>query len=135
VSVRGLKQLVVPDRVIFVAPDGGAPAWARTAERNLFAGRFAGERLALGTLGEAPAAAVLPGVDALPVGGRLFLALVALPQPDPAGLIGGSTRGAAGASCCSAPGSGRWRWTPRPAGRSRHRRANSAGCGWWGRAG
>jgi acyl-CoA synthetase (NDP forming) len=88
VSVRGLKQLVVPDRVIFVAPDGGAPAWARTAERNLFAGRFAGERLALGTLGEAPAAAVLPGVDALPVGGRLFLALVALPQPDPAGLIG-----------------------------------------------
>ena len=87
-SVRGLKQLVVPDRVVFVAPAGGAaPAWARAAERNLFAGSFAGERLALGTVGEAPAGAVLSGVEALPVGGRPFLALVALPQPDPAGLI------------------------------------------------
>ncbi|HEX8375033.1 MAG TPA: GNAT family N-acetyltransferase, partial [Geminicoccaceae bacterium] len=86
--MRGLKQLVVPDRVVFVAPGGGAaPAWARAAERNLFAGSFAGERLALGTVGEAPASAVLSGVDALPVGGRPFLALVALPQPDPAGLI------------------------------------------------
>lgn len=85
-SLRGLRQLVAPERVVAVAPEGGVrPDWARLAERNLFAGRFAGPRLTVGTTGEAPAGAVVAAVEDLAPGP--FLALIALPQPDPAGLL------------------------------------------------
>ena len=84
-TVRTLKQLVVPERVVAVAPVGATPGWARQLERNLFRGGFAGERLTLGTVGEAPAEAVLAGPEALD--GRPFLALIALPQPEPVLLL------------------------------------------------
>lgn len=37
-SLHGLKQLVAPERVVAVAPEGSArPDWARLVERNLVA--------------------------------------------------------------------------------------------------
>lgn len=84
-SMRSLRQLVMPERILAVAPVGERPAWAVRAERNLFAGRGADERHALGTVGEAPPELVISDLARHPPGP--FLALICLPQPEPAALL------------------------------------------------
>ena len=85
-ALRSLRQLVEPERIVAVAPVEPMPAWARRAERNLFAAAGEVERYALGTAGAAPPDRVIAELEQIPPGP--FLALVSLPQPDLPGLLG-----------------------------------------------
>ena len=85
-ALRSLRQLVEPERIVAVAPVEPMPAWARRAERNLFAAAGEAERYALGTAGAAPPDRVIAELEQIPPGP--FLALVSLPQPDLPALLG-----------------------------------------------
>lgn len=80
VTVRSLKQLFEPERIVWVGPVGPVPRWGRAAEANLWSSGFKGTISALRSTGLAPAEARIDSPKALP--GAPFLGVICLPQPE-----------------------------------------------------
>ena len=133
-SLRSLRHLFEPERILWVGPEGEAARWAQIAEANLWDAGFQGPIQALRSTGRAPAEACLETLAGLAPEPRL--AVVCLPQADLPALLGelaclqlprrhparrrdrrrsarrrGGTRGAGGSTSARAapdrPGSGR----------------------------
>ncbi len=85
-SLRSLRHLFEPERILWVGPEGEAPGWARIAEANLWEAGFAGPILALRSTGRAPADTRLESLDGLAAEPRL--AIVCLPQTELPALLG-----------------------------------------------
>lgn len=79
-SLRSLRHLFEPERILWVGPVGEPALWARIAEANLWDAGFPGQIQAVRSTGRAPAAACLDGVAGLPAEARL--GVVCLPQAD-----------------------------------------------------
>jgi acetyltransferase len=84
-SLRSLRHLFEPERVLWVGPQGDAPRWAQIAEANLWDAGFPGPILALRSTGRAPAEARLESLAGLAPEPRL--AVVCLPQADLPALL------------------------------------------------
>jgi acetyltransferase len=85
-SLRSLRHLFEPERILWIGPEGEPPRWARLAEANLWDAGFAGPILALRSTGRAPAEAHLEGLAGLVPEPRL--AIVCLPQANLLSLLG-----------------------------------------------
>jgi acetyltransferase len=85
-TVRSLRHLFEPERILWVGPDGPVARWALTAEANLWDAGFARPIFALRSTGRAPEEARIESLSALPPGGPC-LAVICLPQPEPTRLL------------------------------------------------
>ena len=85
-SVRSLRHLFEPERVVWVGPQGPIARWAMTAEANLWEGGFKRPLFALHSTGSAPAEAQIDSLSDLPPGGPC-LAVICLPQLQPTQLL------------------------------------------------
>ena len=85
-SLRSLRHLFEPERVLWVGPVGEPPGWARIAEGNLWDAGFPGTIHALRSTGRAPEDSRIDGIAVLPAEPRQ--AVVCLPQEDLAALLG-----------------------------------------------
>ena len=79
-SVRNLRHLFEPTRILWVGPDQEPAPWARLAEANLWGHGFAGRISSLRSTGHAPAEARIETLADLPV--EASLGVVCLPQAD-----------------------------------------------------
>ncbi len=79
-SLRNLRHLFEPERILWVGPEGEPAGWARIAEANLWDAGFKGSIQALRSTGRAPAEARIETLAGLPAEPRL--AAVVLPQTD-----------------------------------------------------
>jgi hypothetical protein len=61
-SLRSLRHLFEPERILWIGPEGQPPRWAEIAEANLWDADFAGPILALRSTGRAPAEARVPAL-------------------------------------------------------------------------
>src|SRR5690242_2704993 len=84
-SVRTLRHLFEPERLVWIGPVGTPPPWAALAEANLWKAGFAGPIYAVRSTGLAPAAARIDGLEVL--GAVPFLGIVCLPQQEPVQLL------------------------------------------------
>ena len=147
-SLRSLRHLFEPERILWVGPEGEPPRWARIAEANLWDAGFEGPIQALRSTGRAPAEArieTLAGLPrraaprrGLPAAGRpagpaatSWPPAAAAPSPcsaagpAPAALDGGQARAARAAARSARAAADR----PRPGRRDRARAAAQHGLG------
>ncbi len=85
-SLRSLRHLFEPERILWVGPAGEAARWVQIAEANLWEAGFQGPIQALRSTGRAPAEACLETLAGLAPEPRL--AVVCLPQADLPALLG-----------------------------------------------
>lgn len=87
-SLRSLRHLFEPKRLLWVGPVDTAAPWAELAENNLWDAGFKGPIHALRSTGRAPEETRIASLANLSKG-ETFLAVVCLPQTDPVGLLEG----------------------------------------------
>jgi hypothetical protein len=85
-SLRSLRHLFEPERILWVGPAGEPAPWVRIAEANLWDAGFKGPVQALRSTGRAPSEACVGTLAGLAPEARL--AVVCLPQADLPGLLG-----------------------------------------------
>lgn len=85
-SLRSLRHLFEPERILWVGPEGEPARWAQIAEANLWDAGFNGPIRALRSTGRAPAEARLEALTGLAPEPRL--AVACLPQADLPALLG-----------------------------------------------
>ena len=85
-SLRSLRHLFEPERILWVGPEGPALRWIQIAEANLWQAGFQGPIQAMRSTGRAPAEACLETLAGLAPEPRL--AVVCLPQADLTALLG-----------------------------------------------
>ena len=79
-TVRSLRQLFEPTRILWVGPDQEPAPWARLAEANLWGHGFQGRILALRSTGHAPVEARIDTLAEVDI--EASLGVVCLPQAD-----------------------------------------------------
>ncbi|MFZ1431270.1 MAG: hypothetical protein WAS21_31495, partial [Geminicoccaceae bacterium] len=84
-SLRSLRHLFEPKRLLWVGPADSAAPWAELAESNLWDAGFTGPIHALRSTGRAPEDARIDDLAAM--NGEPFLAVVCLPQVGPVLLL------------------------------------------------
>lgn len=110
-TVRSLRHLFEPERVVWVGPKGPVAPWALTAEANLWEAGFGRPVLALRSTGRAPEEARIGHLSELPPGGH-WLAVICLPQPEPERLLHELAAAGCRAAVIIGGGSGPWALPP-----------------------